>query len=42
MKYLMQIYQGEALEVWSRLSEEERDAALGARGQALRLLLPPL
>jgi hypothetical protein len=26
MKYLMQIYQGEALEVWGRLSEEEQQA----------------
>jgi hypothetical protein len=24
MKYMMQIYQGQALEVWSRLSEQEQ------------------
>ena len=34
MKYLMQIYQGEALEVWSQLSEEEQQA-IAADYQAL-------
>ena len=34
MKYLMQIYQGEALEVWGRLSEEEQQA-IAADYQAL-------
>ena len=27
MKFLMQIFQGEALEAWSRLSEEEQQEA---------------
>ena len=34
MKYLMQIYQGEALEVWGQLSEEEQQA-IAADYQAL-------
>ena len=34
MKYLMQIYQGEALEVWGRLSQEEQQS-IAADYQAL-------